>query len=102
MREFQNKTYWIVGASEGLGRALAIHFAETGDKVIITPLFIGVDNSKPLKKANMLVHMPKIDAKTILSISFDWIFSLGVKKLIIQKRLVAPKSLSIIKPDEPI
>jgi short-subunit dehydrogenase len=36
MREFQNKTYWIVGASEGLGRALAIQLAEVGAKVIIS------------------------------------------------------------------
>ena len=36
MREFQNKTYWIVGASEGLGRALAIQLAKVGTKVIIS------------------------------------------------------------------
>ena len=36
MREFQNKTYWIVGASEGLGRALAIQLAKVGAKVIIS------------------------------------------------------------------
>ena len=36
MRDFQNKTYWIVGASEGLGRALAIQLAEVGAKVIIS------------------------------------------------------------------
>ena len=36
MRDFQNKTYWIVGASEGLGRALTIQLAEVGAKVIIS------------------------------------------------------------------
>ncbi|MEL0084192.1 MAG: SDR family NAD(P)-dependent oxidoreductase [Paracoccaceae bacterium] len=36
MRDFQNKTYWIVGASEGLGRALAIQLAQLGAKVIIS------------------------------------------------------------------
>ena len=36
MRDFQNKTYWIVGASEGLGRALALQLAKVGAQVIIS------------------------------------------------------------------
>ena len=36
MRDFQNKTYWIVGASEGLGRALALQLANMGAQVIIS------------------------------------------------------------------
>ena len=36
MRDFQNKTYWIVGASEGLGRALALQLAKIGAQVIIS------------------------------------------------------------------
>ena len=41
-------------------RSLAL--AKTGESVIITPLFIGVDSSRPLKKANIFVHIPNIEA----------------------------------------
>ena len=34
MTEFSGKTYWLVGASEGLGRALAKRLDEEGAHVI--------------------------------------------------------------------
>ena len=64
--------------------------------------FIGVDSSRPLKKANILVHIPNIEANTIFIKSFDSIFSLGVNRLINQNIEVAPSSLNIINPDDPI
>lgn len=36
MREFQGKRYWLVGASEGLGRALAIKLSQMGAEVIVS------------------------------------------------------------------
>tara|TARA_B100000902_G_scaffold255087_1_gene241522 strand:+ start:802 stop:1536 length:735 start_codon:yes stop_codon:yes gene_type:complete len=36
MRDFKDKTYWIVGASEGLGRSIAHQLAEIGARVIIS------------------------------------------------------------------
>ena len=75
---------------------------KTGESVIITPLFIGVDSSSPLKKANILVHMPNMEAKTILTKSLDSIFSLGVNRLINQNIDVAPNNLNIINPEDPI
>ena len=33
---------------------------KTGDKVIIIPLLIVVDNSRPLKKASIFTHIPNI------------------------------------------
>ena len=36
MRDFQGKTYWLVGASEGLGRALAQQLAAAGAHVIVS------------------------------------------------------------------
>lgn len=36
MRNFNGKRYWIVGASEGLGRALAIKLSKTGCEVIVS------------------------------------------------------------------
>ena len=37
-----------------------------GVRVTITPLFIGVESSKPLKNINMLIHMPKKATPIIL------------------------------------
>lgn len=36
MREFQGKRYWLVGASEGLGRALAVKLSQLGAEVIVS------------------------------------------------------------------
>lgn len=36
MRRFDGKTYWLVGASEGLGRALAMKLSKTGAEVIVS------------------------------------------------------------------
>ena len=36
MTEFQNKRYWLVGASEGLGRAVAIALGKLGAEVIVS------------------------------------------------------------------
>lgn len=36
MRDWQGKTYWIVGASEGLGRAVAAALAKYGVKLILS------------------------------------------------------------------
>jgi NADP-dependent 3-hydroxy acid dehydrogenase YdfG len=36
VRTFTNKRYWIVGASEGLGRALAMKLSKTGCEVIVS------------------------------------------------------------------
>ena len=74
----------------------------TGESVIMTPLLIGVESSSPLKKANIFTQTPKIAAKNMIIKSFLSTFSLGVKKLIIQKSAVAPNSLNIIKPNDPI
>ena len=36
MRRFSGKTYWLVGASEGLGRALALALSKAGAEVIVS------------------------------------------------------------------
>ena len=36
MIDFTNKTVWITGASDGIGKALAIQMAEQGAKIILT------------------------------------------------------------------
>ena len=36
MRDWQNKRYWIVGASAGLGRAVALEVSKTGAEVILS------------------------------------------------------------------
>lgn len=36
MRDFQGKRYWLVGASEGLGRALAFKLSRAGAEVIVS------------------------------------------------------------------
>ncbi len=36
MREFSGKKYWLVGASEGLGRALAMKLSQMGAEVIVS------------------------------------------------------------------
>ena len=52
MRDFQNKTYWIVGASEGLGRALALQLAKIGAQVIIS-----ARNEERLLELLSLIHI---------------------------------------------
>ena len=36
MRDFKSKRYWVVGASEGLGRALALKLSQAGGEVILS------------------------------------------------------------------
>jgi short-subunit dehydrogenase len=36
MRDFKSKRYWLVGASEGLGRALALKLSQAGAEVILS------------------------------------------------------------------
>ena len=36
MRDFAGKRYWLVGASEGLGRALALKMSAAGADVIVS------------------------------------------------------------------
>ena len=35
-KKFHNKVVWITGASQGLGRLLALRFAEKGSKLILS------------------------------------------------------------------
>ena len=73
-----------------------------GEIVIITELFTGVDNSRPLKKASIFIHIPNVEARSIFKKSFFSIFSLGINRLISQKIRVAPSNRNIINPDDPI
>ena len=66
------------------------------------PLLIGVDNSRPLKKASIFIHIPNIEARSIFKKSLFSIFSLGVNRLIVQKIKVAPSNRNMINPDDPI
>ena len=36
MRDWKGKRYWIVGASAGLGRAVALEISKTGAEVILS------------------------------------------------------------------
>jgi len=69
-----------------------------GVVVTRTALFMGVDKSKPLKNASILIAMPKSEHSITLPQSFHSILSLGPKKEILQNKMVAPNTLSIIKP----
>jgi len=69
-----------------------------GEIVIITELFTGVDNSRPLKKASIFITIPKKEHAIKRGQSFFWIFSGFIRKLTSQKRIAAPKTLSKINP----
>ena len=69
-----------------------------GEIVIITELFTGVDNSRPLKKASIFITIPKKEHAINLGQSFLSILSCLTKMLAIQKRIAAPKTLSNINP----
>ena len=69
-----------------------------GVVVTRTALFIGVDKSNPLKNASILIAMPKSEHNITRPQSFRSIFSFGPKKEILQNKMEAPNTLSIIKP----
>lgn len=69
-----------------------------GVVVTRTALFIGVDKSKPLKNASILIAMPKSEHSNTRPQSLNSIFSFGPMKEILQNNMEAPKTLSMIKP----
>ena len=69
-----------------------------GVVVTRTALFMGVDKSKPLKNASILIAMPKSEHSIIRPQSLGSIFSFGPMKEILQNNMAAPRTLSIIKP----
>ena len=69
---------------------------------MMTPLFIGVDNSKPLKNISILMHIPKRAAIKRRLKSFLETRSFGKKGLTIQNKMDAPKTRNIINPKAPI
>lgn len=69
-----------------------------GVVVTRTALFIGVDKSKPLKNASILIAMPKSEHRNIRPQSLGSIFSFGPMKEILQNNMEAPNTRSIIKP----
>lgn len=42
MKTFKNETVLITGASSGIGKALAVTFAEQGSQVVLTDLSLDV------------------------------------------------------------
>ena len=70
-----------------------------GVVVIITVLLMGVEYSSPLKKASILMPIPKNAARTKCLISAREIGCLGKNRLTVQKRTVPPISRIIIKPN---
>ena len=70
-----------------------------GEIVIITELFTGVDNSRPLKNASIFTTIPKKEQAIKRGQSFFLIFSGFIKKLTTQKRIAAPETLSNINPN---
>ena len=68
-----------------------------GERVIITELFTGVDNSNPLKKASIFITIPKKEQRMILGQSFLSIFSDLINKLTVQNNNEAPITLKRIK-----
>ena len=70
--------------------------------MIITELLTGVESSSPLKKANILITIPKKEHKIILGQSFLSIFSVFINKLTVQNNIEAPITLKRIKAYGPI
>ena len=73
--------------------------SKTGESVIITELFIGVERLNPLKKASIFRAIPKKAQIANRNQSRRSIFSGGRKKLIIQKINAAPETRNKIKPN---
>jgi len=69
-----------------------------GEMVTITDELIGVDKLRPLKKLSMFIDMPNTAQAIILGQSLRCIFSDLKKKLIIQNKMAAPKTLNMINP----
>ncbi len=65
----------------------------------MTELLTGVESSKPLKKANMLITIPKKEHKINLGQSFLSIFSDFIKQLNSQNSKEAPKTLKRMNPN---
>jgi dehydrogenase/reductase SDR family protein 7 len=62
---FQDKVVWIVGASQGLGEALTLHFAAAGARLILSSR--SIDKLEAVK-ASCLQHIP---AENIVLLSLD-------------------------------
>ena len=71
---------------------------KTGEIVITTELFMGVDRLNPLKNINIFSTIPKKAQPIIRSQSFLSTFSEGKKKEIIQNKIAAPNTRNNIKP----
>ena len=68
-----------------------------GERVIMTELLTGVDNSKPLKNASIFITIPKKEQRIILGQSFLSILSDLINKLTVQNNNDAPITRKRIK-----
>ncbi len=97
MKDLKNKTIWITGASDGIGKELAMQMAKAGAKIILTARNIeklNAVNAKLSGNGHLIYPMDLLNVNTIPNAVNEVVAKVGAIDILVNNAGISQRSLA--------